>query len=386
MIARQVWHKTFGVGSVIEKNDDYALINFDAFGEKKISISVWGTILFFSEEDFQNSDKEKIKANYSGYLPIPKPVKKREENYDGEKYIDDSKFKTVNQKMLMNSFDGTSKRNIVIILCQKTIRDNKSFLRIIGIDVFTGKVVNIVDTNGREYGLHSYHSEFAKLEEQIAIQADFKMIASSFHLNTLRIVSPFRILGKSNVRKLKEKYERLYSDIPDFIHEFKKVFEFCDSHKNSRSYFIVRFSNTKIQLHKDTYQLKMYKHFVNIRDAAFDYKQNEGKPYQGWVILQCDVNASGEYRFLARRLLGRFLTEQEAQKNGAANLGSTYEFTADKEGAFFVLQDEYDEYNNEILSEKEKELAGIYEEYDINTLDEYSEYTEDWNEEGDYNE
>ena len=36
MTLKDVWHKVFGIGSVIEKFDDYILINFHNVGEKKI--------------------------------------------------------------------------------------------------------------------------------------------------------------------------------------------------------------------------------------------------------------------------------------------------------------------------------------------------------------
>lgn len=392
MIRKNVWHKIFGAGSIIKINNDYALINFDALGEKKISNSVWGTILFFSKEDFQNSDKEQIKAKYSECLPISKTATGNEayvDDCDGEEYSGASIFPTVDQKMLVDSFDGIIKRNIVIILCQKTIRENKNFLRIIGIDIFTGRIVNIVDTNGSEYGLHSYSKELAVLREKTVIQADFKMLASNFHLNTFRIVGFIHVLGKGNVPKLKEKYGRLYPNIPDFIHSFDEVFQFCDSHKNSRSYFIVNFTGTKVQPHKDRYQLKMDKYFINIRDVTFDHKQNGNKYYHGWTVLQCDVDANGEYRFSAQRLIGKFLTKEEFEKYKTdRKLGyygddySVYEDSNFSIGDSFEYDEEYEVYENECV----EELAETYKEYAGDILDEYSEYAEDYDEEGYYDE
>lgn len=318
MTIKNVWHKVFGIGSVVDEFDDYILISFQNVGEKKISNSMWGTILFLSIEDFKDPDKQKIKDKYSKYLPKPITVESADVIVEAVSTnadcIDVFNFPTIDERMLFDSFDGVTKRNIVIILCQKIKRGTKPFLRIIGIDVFTGKVVNVVDTNGSEYGLHSYHNEFAQFKEQTVIQAEFKTIKSEFHLNTLRIVSPIRILGKGNVPKLKKKYELLYPNISDFIHNFNEVFEFCDSHKNSRSYFMVNFTGTQVQPHKDRYQLKMDKYFVDIRDVKFDSKQNGDKYYHGWTVLQCDVDANDELRFSAQRLIGKFLTKDEFQK------------------------------------------------------------------------
>lgn len=393
MTLKDVWHKVFGIGSVIEKFDDYVLINFHNVGEKKISNSVWGTILFLSIEDFKDPDKQKIKDKYSKYLPEPITVESTDVIVEAvstnEDLINVFNLPTIDERMLFDSFDGVTKRNTVIILCQKIKRGNKPFLRIIGIDVFTGKVVNVVDTNGSEYGLHSYHNEFAQLKEQTVIQAEFKTVKSEFHLNTLRIVSPIRILGKGNVPKLKEKYEQHYPKIPNFIHNFAEVFAFCSEHKNSRSYFMVNFTGTQVQPHKDRYQLKMDKYFVDIRDVKFDSKQNGDKYYHGWTVLQCDVDANDELRFSAQRLIGKFLTKDEFQKYKAdRRLGyhdndySAYEDSDFSTDDSFEYDEEYEAYENECV----EELAETYREYAGDILDDYSEYAEDWDEEGYYDE
>lgn len=392
MTLKDVWHKVFGIGSVIEKFDDYVLINFHNVGEKKISNSVWGTILFLSIEDFKDPDKQKIKDKYSKYLPEPITVESTdviaEAVSTNEDLINVFNLPTIDERMLFDSFDGVTKRNIVILLCQKIKRGNKPFLRIIGIDVFTGKVVNVVDTNGSEYGLHSYHNELAKLKEQTVIQAEFKTIKNKFHLNTLRIVSSFRVLGSSNISKLRQKYDQLYPTILGFILSFNEVFSFCESHKNSRSYFIVNFTGSKVQAYKDKHQLKMDKYFVDIRDNKYKYKENKGKYFRGRVILQCDVDADGECRFSAQRLMGKFLTKEEFEKYQAdRNLGYYDDFSAYENSDFsiddsFEYDEEYEIYENECV----EELAETYKEYSGDILDEYSEYAEDWDEEGYYGE
>lgn len=393
MIGNQVWHKTFGYGCITDISRNYILITFETHGEKKISNSVWGTILFFSIKDFQDIEKEKVKTKYNEYLPVPE-LQVYDQSFLQED-IAQSVVSTIDQKMLLEGFDGAMKRNIVIILCQKTKRGNKIFLRIIGIDVFTGKTVNIVDTNGSEHGLHSYSKEFAELSERAVIQAEFKMLANKFHLNTLRIVSPICILGKCNVRKLRDKYKQLYSNIPNFVHSFDEVFEFCNSHKSSRSYFIVNFTGTKIQAYKNRYQLKMDNHFVDIRDIKFDLKQNGNEYYHGWAIVQCDVSSNGEYRFSAQHLFGKFLNKDEFKEYRKKRIADYYNqdsFTAYEseeleDEDIIVPEDGYQtyeyEYKDEYLQEQERELAETYKQYATDTLDEYSEYAE---EEGNYDE
>ena len=392
MTIKDVWHKVFGIGSVIDKFDDYVLINFHNAGEKKISNSVWGTILFLSIKDFKDPDKQKIKDKYSKYLPEPITVESADVIVEAvstnEDFIDVFNLPTIDERMLFDSFDGVTKRNIVIILCQKIKRGNKPFLRIIGIDVFTGKVVNVVDTNGSEYGLHSYHNELAKLKEQTVIQAEFKTIKNKFHLNTLRIVSSFRVLGSSNISKLRQKYDQLYPTILGFILSFNEVFSFCESHKNSRSYFIVNFTGSKVQAYKDKHQLKMDKYFVDIRDNKYKYKENKGKYFRGRVILQCDVDADGECRFSAQRLIGKFLTKEEFEKYKEDRKIRCYDDYSAYEDSDFIIDDsfEYDEEYEAYENECVEELAETYKEYAGDILDEYSEYAEDWDEGGYYGE
>jgi len=328
MSAKQVWHKTFGYGSIVDIFKDYTLINFEIHGEKEIPHTAWGTILFFSIEDYQDIDKEKIKAKYSEYLHSQTPLVYNkvltQDTCINEECREVFNFPTIDKRMLFESFSGTIKRNIVIILCQTITIANKRFLRIIGIDILTGKVVNIVDTNGSEYGFHSYNKEFAKLSEQMVIQAQFKIIASDFHLNTLRIVSALRIIEKIKVSKLREKYVQSYPNNSDFIHSFDDVFKFCDSHKNSRSYFIVNFTGTEVKLHKNKYQLKMNTYFVDIRDIKQDFTQIKEKYYHGWIVMQCDVDPNGEKNFLAQRLLGKFLNKQEFEKYQKNRMSDCY--------------------------------------------------------------
>ena len=405
MIGQQVWHRVFGQGIVILECDKYLQINFETFGTKNIVPDVWGTALFLSAEDYCNRSQEDIQIKYNplrpvvGQCPAPKNDSATLEGGSGdidllfseEDYLSDSvvtKVLSISETMLLDKFEGVMKRNIVLILCQAVMRGNKKLLRIVGIDVFSGKVVNIVDTNGREYGFHSCNNEFAKLKEQTVIQADFKMFENKFHLNTLRIVSPIRILGKGNVPKLKEKYEQLYPNKSYFIHSFDEVFKFCSNHKNSRSYFIVNFTGTQIQPHKDRYQLKMDKYFVDIRDVTFDYKRNGNKFYHGWTILQCDAGANGECRFSAQRLIGKFLTMEEFEKYMKDRKIRCYDDYSAYEDSDFIIDDsfEYDEEYEAYENECVEELAETYKEYAGDILDEYSEYAEDWDEGGYYGE
>jgi hypothetical protein len=54
---------------------------------------------------------------------------------------------------------------------------------------FTGKVVNVVDTNGSEYGLHSYHNGLHNSKSK-RYSSEFKTIKKRIHLNTSGFVSP----------------------------------------------------------------------------------------------------------------------------------------------------------------------------------------------------
>lgn len=387
MNEKSVWHKIYGNGIVVESCEDYTLINFEKVGEKKIANTVWGLILFFTIEDYKNTNKNRIKEKYKDLIYTPK--------YSSDTLIvnDGNSINTVlseelNDRVLIEPFVGSMKRNIVIILCQKVVKTNNHFLRVVGIDVFSGKTVNIVDTNGSSHGLHSYNEEFVKLREQTVIQADFKIFESIFHLNTLRIVSEWRILGKSNVPKLRKKYMELPLGISDFIFSFDNIFEFCSSHKNSNIYLLTNFSDTQVNIHKNKYQLKMGSYFVDILDQKINIVQKKDMFYHGWTILHCYIDSAGKYRFTAQRLIGKFLNEQEhkqyiLKKNQAMYYTDNFgDLNIDEE--FLEESFDYDEEDDIYRHEDEEELIETYKEYADDILDEYQEYQEGWDEEDHY--
>ena len=67
----------------------------------------------------------------------------------------------------LEKLDGKSKDSIrVIIIFYKAVEivNKKKYLKILGIDVYTGTTVLIVDTNSMKYGLHSYQDSFINLK------------------------------------------------------------------------------------------------------------------------------------------------------------------------------------------------------------------------------
>jgi hypothetical protein len=86
-------------------------------------------------------------------------------------------------------------RKLFVILKKRITIEGKKYLRIVAIDIRSGKLCLIVDNNGKpEEGLHSFNNGIDKIKEMSVIEAKFIPITSKNILDlTYKIVSPFRV-------------------------------------------------------------------------------------------------------------------------------------------------------------------------------------------------
>lgn len=205
--------------------------------------------------------------------------------------------------ILIQDINATDTRNILILMIKKINNQNKNYLKIIGIDIFTGITVNIVDTNGSKIGLHSYQGDLAKLQPSSIIQAKFRMFESDYHLNTLRIVSTFKILGQSNINQFINKYYRLSLMHPNNITiSFDNVLNFLNEHHSSKCNFMVNFTGTQLKKYKGKYQFKMKDLFVNIDEEIYNNHllDSEDTYFKGWMLIEFVVNINGVIKATAQ--------------------------------------------------------------------------------------
>lgn len=225
-------------------------------------------------------------------IPIIKKQKVKEESiYDEltEKACKDY----LDKKLMLKDLFEIQKRNVVILLNKKVEVKGRRYLELVGLDVFTGKVIKIVDTNGAQFGLHTYNDKVAKLAIKTVIQATFKIYNNDTCLNVLRITSDFKVLGRSMLGKLREKYEYVDSEIIiDFVNKFNTVFKCWDFYKNKYAYFITEFRGSKVQKHNGKYQLKMDKNFVDIEKNVAELAKLENLYFRGWALIFVDYSES----------------------------------------------------------------------------------------------
>lgn len=213
----------------------------------------------------------------------------------------------------LEKLDGKSKDSIrVIIIFYKAVEivNKKKYLKILGIDVYTGTTVLIVDTNSMKYGLHSYQDSFINLKPYSVIKAPFKFIKSDEYHNVLRITGIFQLLGNSKIILLKEKYDLL--GYTSFVKKFDEIDNFFadDMNKKKNLHIIVRFSGSKLEPYKNKEQLKIGTHFASLNEDI-DGNKHLGRWYIGLALLSCKKNKNGSLNITVLKLIGDSFSENE---------------------------------------------------------------------------
>lgn len=216
--------------------------------------------------------------------------------------------------------DGSEDRNIVIIDISTEKINNKDFLRIIGLDICTSTIVLIVDTNGKQFGLHNKNDEIMKLRNNTVIKAKFKYEPLEKFANVLRIISKFTIIGESDLTKLRTKYNDL--DYNNFITSFKEINEMLEKHKNKEFYCITHYTGSEVKKdndknkdkhnNKDSFHLKAGRYKVNIDYNKMDASICEGLKFRGYGLMSCFISTNRQYPFIkVLKLEGSFLANSD---------------------------------------------------------------------------
>lgn len=326
-----------------------------------------------------------------------------------------SRLPPLRERFCLESLNGHEDRNIVLIVIAKVEKGGRNYLRLAGIDVFSGRIVRIVDTNGLPYGLHTYDVKLAKLPEQTVIKAKFQLLPKSENVNTIRIQSQYTLLGRSNIGKLLRKYEEVFGgNFPKtFPLSFDEIFELARIFKGQQFYVMANFTGTRLSCQARAVtnsckaQIKMGNYFVDVEDRRVHLEKKVGYFYIGWANLFVDVNKEGKVKITAFRLAGKFHSPIEweqrlkAQKLDFWEELSMHEYDTDIEmmnnaeilgsaGSMPIteLLDETDEDDfyeeNEIekfLIREEEPTLDALSEYFENVVEEYSEYNENCAEE-----
>lgn len=317
-----VYHRKFGNGIVLGNENDNYIISFK--GELKYIPSLeMGKNMFIKGESQSLDNFENYEGIDNNILIYPffsneiiedkesnsKNAIKNDEKTNNIEVVNNTK--TVNYVKRIEVLDGSEYRNIVIIDISTVTFNNKSFLRIIGLDILTSTVVSIVDTNGKQYGLYNNTDEFKNIRNNTVIKARFKYEPLDKFTNVLRISSEFSVIGESDLNKLRIKYNDL--DYCNFITSFEEISEMVEEHKNKEFYCITHFTGSEVKKEKDknNYQLKAGRFAANINNKM-DVSVCEGLKFRGHALMSCIKNTDYKYPFIKiLRLSGSYLTNSD---------------------------------------------------------------------------
>lgn len=197
--------------------------------------------------------------------------------------------------ILLNDLQGMGIRNIAIMYIKTEYRNGIKYLLVLGVDIFTQKLVRLVDTYGKQYGLCKYCDDFKNVKQKTVIKVPCKLYDGPY-LNTLRIVGSITVIGETNFGKLLKKFYDTqpmafmffpYSkiDVPCFMTILK-------NNPEKEFYARVHISST-IRKHQDKkYQIKFssgeINRFADILDEKFfSNKHNlDGKFIKGIALVK----------------------------------------------------------------------------------------------------
>ena len=200
-------------------------------------------------------------------------------------------------------------RNVAIISNRICVRKGHKYLEIIGLDIFSGKIISLIDNHGKIYGLCSYSENWARLKPKTVIKVPVELCETVFVqtmenqniqlFNALRIKGEYKILGTTNWVTLMDKYKEVqiltgsdsFELIVDPVTIFK-VFELFKNCENSSIYIPVRFPGThRINIsgsNVSLYNPETEKSF-NFISSTKKLLDNSGKYLNGLVIAKVIV-------------------------------------------------------------------------------------------------
>lgn len=383
MNEEMVYHVKWGEGSIVNYYENKCIINFKNVGNKTFENTAFGIYLFRKDNDMMQAienDKYRkqtcIDSRYKSY----KVAKIKDEMKNVNTAIPNNLDKTQlinielnNRNYVLGNILHQSIRNIVLVLNQVIKFKDKKYLELIGIDVYTGNVVKIVDTNGMKVGYHTFDKKIASIPRYTVIQSEFRNFENSNELNVIRIKDSIKILGKSDLIKLMKKYDYILMNynvgFHSFITSFDKVMEIYEASINKKFYAIVKFNNCLIKKYKDVYQLKLKNNFVNISNPNSAIIAQ--LPYFTGYSLITVMCLAERPQITSNILIGQYFNEEESQKIKRHKA-------------------ELNEHNKEYIHEYEYEKEAMYQgedtdEYEIMQMyeDEYYELEEEAERNGD---
>lgn len=269
----------------------------------------------------------------------------------------------VHEKVVLRNDEVTDfERCIAIISVSKVLIKKETYLRIIGIDAISAKLVTIVDTNGMLFNLHSYTVSFMNMiGKMTTIKAKFRFINDNRSFNILKIVSKVDIIGNQpirNILELSKKYKYLFNK--SIITEYSQIKKFSNNFADRQINFLMNFSRSQIRKYKENYQINMQDDYFNIYDDDCNIKEKESLYFRGLALVSW-TSYNGKPRYHVIKLLGNYYNEEKINR-----IKKIYEDT-DLSGdmLYSAINQEYEDYNPNDNSGNE------FDEADMGYLDDY---------------
>ena len=252
--------------------------------------------------------------------------------------IDEEKYETVRKyyDVFLSNLCGHDIRNIAIISNRICEQKGRKYLEIVGLDIFTGKIVSLIDNHGKNYGLCSYSEECAKLKSRMVIKVAVELCENLFVqagskkqsiklFNALRIKGKYEVLGTTNWFALKEKYNQLHYSSENKLFKLLiepisvfKVFELFKNCEDLSLYIPVRFPGTHY-IKTDDSRVSLYNpetgksfKFISATKKLLD---NTGKYIDGIVIAKIIIANNKITVLIDKAIVCKYLRYSMTERN-----------------------------------------------------------------------
>ena len=234
--------------------------------------------------------------------------------------------------VFLSDLCGHNIRNIAIISKRTYEQKSRKYLKIVGLDIFTGKIVSLIDNHGKSYGLCSYSEDCAKLKPRMVIKVPVELCENVFiksHKNqniklsnALRITGKYEVLGKTNWFALKEKlYYLCKNELFKLFFEpinAVKIFELFKNHEDTVIYIPVQFPGTHY-IKAEGSKLSLYNpetgksfDFISATNKLLD---NVNKYLDGIVVAKITVTNGKITVLIDKPLICQYFRYSKSERN-----------------------------------------------------------------------
>ena len=210
-------------------------------------------------------------------------------------------IRKINELLIENPPIESQNRHIAVLL-NKT---EGKYIELVGLDIFEGKIVKLVDENGKKKGKHTYDEKIAELKYKDVISVPVKIVHDDKYMNVFRIVGEYELIKeKTDFIKLRDKYKHIFDH--DICYSFDEVLN-MDGYEEF--YCLVNFTDTTLEKDKGKDKLQ-----ITLGDCFVDWlveKGREGDGVKGVCLLKAQKNGSAKrYQLYAVKSMAKIIPKK----------------------------------------------------------------------------